>query len=283
MIVPHEGGALRRLSISMNFVVSMGAIFLFCFVSSAFLAQFFLGGMNAVGSDEKLRVEIQRLAAENAREKSAHKQSLQLLEQYSEKYDELRRAKGADEDAPMDAMGGGTFEVVEHDGLFVADEEWVGRAQAIHDRAHFDFQVMDEELCMLAAPPPEAEETSFWPVRGRITSGFGSRRDPFDGSRQFHEGVDIAAAWGSPVRVTEDGIVLEARRHGGYGNMVLVQHEDHKTLYGHLRRFSVTPGQKLQRGDVLGEVGSTGRSTGPHVHFERIEKDKPIDPAKFYG
>jgi murein DD-endopeptidase MepM/ murein hydrolase activator NlpD len=283
MIVPHEGGALRRLSVSMNFVISMGAIFLFCFVSSAFLAQFFLGGMNVVGSEEKLRVEIQRLAAENSREKAAHKESLLLLEQYSEKYDELRRAKGVEDDESMDAMGGGNFDSVERDGLYIADDDWRARAQAIRDKAQYSIEVMDEELCQLSQPVEEPEDDAFWPVHGRITSGFGMRRDPFDGSRQFHEGVDIATQFGTAVLATEDGVVEEARRHGGYGNMVLINHGDHKTLYGHLRRFIVQPGQKIKQGDEVGEVGSTGRSTGPHLHFERLEGDKPVDPMKHYG
>jgi murein DD-endopeptidase MepM/ murein hydrolase activator NlpD len=282
MIVPHEGGALRRLSVSMNFVVSMGAIFLFCFVSSAFLAQFFLGGMNAVGSDEKLRIEIQRLAAENTRVRTDLRKTALLLRTITETQEQLSLLQG--EDAA--AMGGAVHvETRDRDGLFIAEGDWADEFAAIMEKAHFRKEVMAEEICQRSQPiEEEVDEPSFWPVHGRITSGFGSRRDPFDGSRQHHDGVDIAASFGTAVVATEDGVVLEARRHGGYGNMVLIDHEDgHRTLYGHLRRFSVKPGQKVRKGDTVGEVGSTGRSTGPHLHFERIEGDKPVDPVKHYG
>lgn len=283
MIVPHGGGALRRLSVSMNFVVSMGAIFLFCFVSSAFLAQFFLGGMHAIGSDERTRAENERLNIELARMTGVLQETSLKLEAFTEKTEELGRADGSWHEQD-DGMGGGTFAEVEEESgrLFTADGDWRASTRAILEKADYRLQQIDERLCELHSDPePPALDDVLWPAQGRITSRFGMRRDPFDGSRQFHEGVDIATKFGADVRVVGDGIVVEARRHGGYGNMVLIDHGNgQQTLYGHLRRYIVEPGQRVKRGTVIGSVGSTGRSTGPHLHFEVLEADKPVDPIK---
>jgi murein DD-endopeptidase MepM/ murein hydrolase activator NlpD len=102
-----------------------------------------------------------------------------------------------------------------------------------------------------------------------ITSKFGWRTHPLTGNRRFHSGVDIAAASGAPVVATGAGTVISAGWNGGYGKAIIIQHNDtQQTLYGHLSEISVQPGQKIDRGTVIGLVGSTGNSTGPHLHFE---------------
>jgi murein DD-endopeptidase MepM/ murein hydrolase activator NlpD len=102
-----------------------------------------------------------------------------------------------------------------------------------------------------------------------ITSKFGWRTHPLTGNRRFHSGIDIAAPSGAPVVATGSGIVISAGWNGGYGKAIVIQHNDtQQTLYGHLSEISVQPGQKIDRGTVIGLVGSTGNSTGPHLHFE---------------
>ncbi len=118
-----------------------------------------------------------------------------------------------------------------------------------------------------------------WPLRGPITSRFGVRRHPIFRLRQFHQGVDISAPMGSPVRVAFGGLVLFTGWFGGYGKLVVVAHGDgYSTLYGHLSGIDVTVGQQVTRGQVVGRVGSTGYSTGPHLHFEVRHNGKPINP-----
>jgi murein DD-endopeptidase MepM/ murein hydrolase activator NlpD len=103
----------------------------------------------------------------------------------------------------------------------------------------------------------------------RITSKFGWRTHPLTGNRRFHSGIDIAAPSGAPVLASGSGIVISAGWNGGYGKAIVIQHNDtQQTLYGHLSEISVEPGQKIDRGTVIGLVGSTGNSTGPHLHFE---------------
>jgi murein DD-endopeptidase MepM/ murein hydrolase activator NlpD len=123
------------------------------------------------------------------------------------------------------------------------------------------------------------------PVNGYITDDFGVRSNPFGGeSHEVHQGLDIAADWGTPVAATADGIVVIAGPHSGYGNLVSIYHSNGVTTrFGHLSKINVEVGQKIKRGDQIGNVGSTGRSTGPHVHYEVRENDQPVDPQRFIG
>ncbi len=117
------------------------------------------------------------------------------------------------------------------------------------------------------------------PVRGRLSSNYGWRRSPFGGGRSKHHGIDIAAPQGTPIHVVGPGIVLRSTRWGGYGNMVDVYHgRGVVTRYAHMSRIFVQRGDYLRRGDILGLVGSTGRSTGPHLHFEIRIRDTSVNP-----
>jgi len=123
---------------------------------------------------------------------------------------------------------------------------------------------------------------SIWPVRGQITAGFGQRMDPFSGEGAFHAGVDISVPFGTRVEAPADGIVLEAGPESGYGNEILIDHGyGFITKYGHLSRIFVVVGQVLQRGQVIGAVGMTGKTTGPHLHYEVHVKDTPVNPTKY--
>jgi murein DD-endopeptidase MepM/ murein hydrolase activator NlpD len=132
---------------------------------------------------------------------------------------------------------------------------------------------------------PEIDRTtvpSLWPVRGQITAGFGQRMDPFSGEGAFHPGVDISVPFGTRVIATADGIVLEAGPESGYGNEILIDHGfGLTTKYGHLSRIFVVVGQELKRGQVIGSVGMTGKTTGPHLHYEVHIHDTPVNPTKY--
>lgn len=117
-------------------------------------------------------------------------------------------------------------------------------------------------------------------VGGRLSSGFGMRGDPLLGGTRFHGGVDIAAAQGTPVFATSTGTVLSASWGGGYGILVRVSHDGSvETRYAHLSAVAVRAGDAVEAGQVIGYVGSTGRSTGPHLHYETRVKGHPVDPA----
>ncbi len=119
-----------------------------------------------------------------------------------------------------------------------------------------------------------------WPVTGTITSPFGWRTNPFGGGPEFHQGLDIAAPMGTTVTAAAGGTVIMAQWYGGYGNYILIDHgAGYSTGYGHLSAMYVSSGQSVQRGQAVGAVGSTGQSTGPHLHFEVRIAGKPVDPA----
>lgn len=121
-----------------------------------------------------------------------------------------------------------------------------------------------------------------WPVFGTITSPFGYRRNPFNGSPDFHQGLDIAAPMGTTVTAAAAGTVISAGWYGGYGNYILIDHGGGMaTGYGHLSQIFVSVNQQVQKGQAIGAVGSTGMSTGPHLHFEVRINGKATDPAAY--
>ena len=124
---------------------------------------------------------------------------------------------------------------------------------------------------------------SIWPVKGYITSPYGRRLDPFHGKGVFHTGMDISAPYGSPVRATADGFVSMAGWDAGLGNCVKIVHDRNgfSTSYGHLKEYLVRPGQPVQRGELIGLVGSTGRTTGAHVHYEVRSKGLTVNPYRY--
>ena len=123
---------------------------------------------------------------------------------------------------------------------------------------------------------------SVWPVHGVITSGFGWRSSPFGAGNELHAGIDIAVAGGVPVVATADGQVSQSGTSGGYGNLVQIDHGNGiSTFYGHNSQLAVSVGQTVKKGQVISFAGSTGQSTGPHVHYEVRENGSAIDPWKY--
>ena len=123
---------------------------------------------------------------------------------------------------------------------------------------------------------------SIWPTRGWVTSSFGFRKSPFTGLREKHEGWDIAARNGAPVRATADGVVVVEGREYGYGNLVEVDHGyGIVTRYGHNSKHLVKVGDRVKRGQVVSLVGNTGRSTGPHLHYEILLNGVPVSPENY--
>ena len=123
---------------------------------------------------------------------------------------------------------------------------------------------------------------NLWPVEGAVTGSFGERIDPFNGEGAFHSGVDISASYGQAVVAPADGIVIFADFMGGYGRAIALDHGHAiTTRYGHLASFAVAFGQYVHRGDTIGYVGLSGRSTGPHLHYEVRINDTPVNPHKY--
>jgi len=123
---------------------------------------------------------------------------------------------------------------------------------------------------------------SIWPIEGPVTAAFGERIDPFNGEGAFHSGVDIGSPIGQPIIAPADGTILFADFMGGYGRAIVVDHgHGITTRYGHLKSFAVFAGERVHRGDTIGYVGDSGRSTGPHLHYEVRINDIPVNPHKY--
>ena len=133
-----------------------------------------------------------------------------------------------------------------------------------------------DQTLVLASTP------SIWPVRGYLSAGFGNRKDPFTGQRDFHSGIDISTPIGTRIFAPADGVILSTATQGAYGNSIVVDHGyGVVTRYGHLDAYAVRAGQRVRRGDLIGFVGSTGRSTGPHLHYEVWVRDQAQNPIHF--
>jgi murein DD-endopeptidase MepM/ murein hydrolase activator NlpD len=137
-------------------------------------------------------------------------------------------------------------------------------------------EYFDDRETLLASTP------SIWPARGWITSDFGARMDPYTGERRVHEGVDIASSTGQPIFAPSDGTVVFSGTEGSYGNVLVIDHGfGVKTRYAHLSQIVVRLGDKVKRGTRVAAVGSSGRSTGPHLHYEVRVNGIPQSPRKF--
>ena len=147
--------------------------------------------------------------------------------------------------------------------------------QGLESRLHDVRDDVNKRNALAAATP------SIWPVHGWLSSTMGYRRDPVTGGADFHSGLDIAGDRGEPVRTTAAGRVSYAGYQGAYGNLVIVDHGfGLQSKYGHLSSYTVRDGQHVKRGDIIGRLGSTGRSTGNHLHYEVLANGRLLNPLQ---
>lgn len=275
ILVPHAHAKLRKWRVT-NLQIGLAVAVLLVLTGTA--AYFTWAHLNTSANP----VEIARLQGENEQLRQVNQTfeaSIRKLQtQLSESEDRTRQLAIV---AGIETLEGGT-------------EAGIGGATDTTDAGYADLPQMEmragELASTLAAVEAKLEERVRWisstpaisPVRGILTSGFGYRSDPLTHGRGVHQGVDIAASSGQPVRASADGIVMRAADQGGYGKAVFLAHGfGVTTRYGHLSRMEVKPGQRVKRGDVIGRVGSTGRSTGPHLHYEvRVDGD-PVNPLAY--
>jgi len=169
------------------------------------------------------------------------------------------------------------------DGMNVQPQNLLSKTKAIKENAKqiedslkSVESMINQQKLQLAATPV------IWPTRGYLSGFFSNRIHPFTGRLEFHYGLDIATQLGNKVVATADGVVLVAERRENIGNVIIIDHGfGYVTHYGHLSGFAVREGQRIKRYDVIGYVGTTGRSSGPHLHYEVRYFNKPMNPADF--
>ena len=146
---------------------------------------------------------------------------------------------------------------------------------SLESRLHVVASNVERRNALAAATP------SLWPAYGWLSSGMGPRRDPITGGDEYHSGIDIAGERGQPVYATADGTVGHIGRQGAYGNLIVIDHGfGLETRYGHLLKYLVRAGAKVQRGDVIALVGATGRATGYHLHYEVVANGRLVNPLR---
>ncbi len=146
---------------------------------------------------------------------------------------------------------------------------------SLESRLHVVARNVERRNALAAATP------SMWPSYGWLSSTWGPRRDPITGGADYHSGLDIAGERGEPVYATAAGTIRHVGRQGAYGNLIVIDHGfGLETHYGHLLKYLVKPGAKVQRGDVIAQVGATGRATGYHLHYEVVANGRLINPLQ---
>jgi murein DD-endopeptidase MepM/ murein hydrolase activator NlpD len=283
MIVPHAAAKFRRLKISKNFLIATGCFLGLVFTAGLMFPHYLL-------RSTQLSASMQRLARENLELKKASEkfdESLadlrSRLAEFEAKATKFAMLAGVEETpAQQLAAGGSSFDL---NGLSPKASQAVIQAEinTLKERSGVlqdTFRVLDmafqKQSLLLSSTP------SIYPVHGLLGNGYGWRRDPFTGMRDFHQGLDLVAPLGTRVVAPADGIVTKAGPAGGFGNSVFISHGyGIITRYGHLSGYVVRVGQRVKRGDVVATVGSTGRSTGPHLHYELLVHQRNVDPIKY--
>lgn len=278
IFVPHARAKFRKLKVSHRLLFSIVSLVTSSLCLSTFFSVQYFTSLSQTHELSKLRRENRELQTAN--------------EQFGKSVESLRNQLTTVEDR--------TRKLAIIAGITTLDESSQGGSGGLRsddlssnpyrddiDKMSFRSHNLNKDLNVLeqkfvAQSRLLSSTPSIAPVRGVLTDGFGGRSDPFTGESGQHNAIDISSAVGQPVRSPADGIVVKAEWANGYGNVIFVSHGyGYSTRYGHLKNFAVRAGQRVKRGDVIGYVGSTGRSTGPHLHYEVRVNNNPVNPLEY--
>lgn len=281
IFVPHAHAKLRKWRVT-NLQIGLvtGALLLLTLTAAFFIWSHFSTKANPV--------EIARLQGENDKLREVNQEfesSIRKLQDQLTSYEDRTRQL---------AIVAGIATLGEPGAVGDSAEAGIGGGTPVGEVGLEDLPAMEGRIRQidgtLKAVETRLHQRARWisqtpaitPVKGILTSGFGYRSDPVTHGRGDHQGVDIAAAPGQPVRASADGIVMRAGTIGGLGRAIYLAHGyGITTRYGHLSKVEVRPGQRVKRGDIIGRVGNTGRSTGYHLHYEVRQDGQPVNPLVY--
>jgi murein DD-endopeptidase MepM/ murein hydrolase activator NlpD len=294
MVIPDISGKLRRFSISEKSAKILLSVFILITFTSVFLFYRHIKLSKEVVELEGLRKETreQRLQIQQFVQKvKDFEQQMARLERFDRKLRVITSLEGGGTASSSQKWGVGGIDDRETDSyasIAPAEDKNVIRGlnkdiDELNSQARFQeisFQELDEffkgQESLLSSTP------SIWPTRGWVTSGFGYRLSPFTERKEVHEGIDIATRMNAPVISPADGIVVRSGKDSSYGNILEIDHGyGLVTRYGHNARLLVNMGDKVKRGQAVAQVGNTGRSTGPHLHYEVILNGVPVNPFRY--
>lgn len=272
-------GQLRKIPIPLHYM--------YVFLAGALIGMMTITGM--IGSYARMLVKTSRFN-ELRSEKDQLKKNYSKLEEVSKEKDiqvaslgsiasEVSALYGLKTDSRLTPA---VEDVRPEQFSATLDQLYALRTSALSGVATAGIGLNPNRVASLADWIRASAAPTLWPVEGRVTSSFGERIDPFNGEGAFHSGVDISSGYGHAIIAPADGVVRFADYMSGYGRLAMIDHgHGVSTRYGHMSAFAVTAGQSIHRGDVIGYVGSSGRVTSPHLHYEVRINDTPVNPYKY--
>jgi murein DD-endopeptidase MepM/ murein hydrolase activator NlpD len=261
---PKPSSRIRRFCVNKR-SLRLLALFVIVLISASIYGFY---GLTQQAAHLKTSIENQRLRAENEKQRQELNNLNQRVEAVEDTSRKLAEKSGVVEVSSLPGSGGPALPLDE-DGLATLESKM---AQLERDMRSYEAVLRERGYT-----------PTVWPVEGKLEGGFGGRRNPFGGSSyEFHSGQDIEAPMGAPIVSGASGTVSFVGWQNGYGQLVVIDHGGGLTTrYGHLSSIGVGLSQKVQRGEFIGNVGSTGRSTGPHLHYEVRINDQPVNPLQY--
>jgi murein DD-endopeptidase MepM/ murein hydrolase activator NlpD len=242
----------------------------------------YLFGSVFKNSDANARVEDlakknQQLQADNDYLWDTTSEVERRLTEYKEKTEKLAMMVGLQSEESQEGLGGPDVFGSPYDEYNRPDLGFLQKGMVkLEERIKVVQESFSDKIDQLDATP------SILPTRGWISSGYSERIDPFTKTRKWHNGIDISCPRGTPVYAPAKGVISQRSYKEDFGNTIEISHENGlMTRFAHLDRFNVSPGQRVKRGDLIGYVGTTGRSTAPHLHYEIHQGEKSVDPIKY--
>ena len=290
ILVPHAHAKLRKWRVT-NLQIGLvaGSFLLLSLIGAFFVWSHFSAKVNPV-EIARLRSENEKLRDVNQEFESSIRTLQDQLTSYEDRTRQLAIVAGiaalSEAGNPGEAANAADTAEAGIGGGTPVDEVGADDLPVLPEMAS-RMKQMDGTLTVVAAKLQQrarwiSQTPAITPVKGILTSGFGYRSDPVTHGRGDHQGVDIAAAPGQPVRASADGIVMRAGMIGGLGKAIYLAHGyGVTTRYGHMSKVEVRPGQRVKRGDIIGRVGNTGRSTGYHLHYEVRQDGQPVNPLVY--
>ena len=280
LLVARDGeGQLRKIPIPLHYI--------YVFLAGALIGMFTITGM--AGSYTRMLMKVARFNQLRT-EKEALKTRYSKLEQVAQEKEIQAASLGSLAGEVSALYGLKTNRILKSDSADLSADQFTSsldqlyalRSSALSGAATVGIELGGGRPATTADWLRMAAAPTMWPVEGPVTGSFGERIDPFNGEGAFHTGVDISTNYGQAVIAPADGVVIFAAEAGGYGQLLILEHgHGISTRYGHLASFATAVGQTVRRGDVVGYVGRSGRSTGPHLHYEVRINDVPVNPHKY--
>lgn len=278
---------MRQFNISYGLILIAAFILAFLLTSNLILTTSYINSQVSAHEAERLRMENEHLQSKYGELRSEVQDISKYYSELVEKEIVIRNIFNLPEistdERKLGIGGPDNFNSEQFTKALQVAHSTESEVDALIRLSHFEQEKYGEIYEMLSEKKDLLNHTpSIRPTRGYQIRGFGMKDDPFTGYKRFHWGIDIANNIGTPIYATADGVVKTTGRGEDLGKYIVIKHGfGYMTKYGHLSGIKVQRGQKVRRGDIIGLMGSTGYSTGPHLHYEVIKDNKKIDPLKY--